>query len=194
MPTDPHAFILEHKDRDIDGQSSHFADSGVVADDPNQPLSSRSVMELNYESDYSWTTSTISSSTSYVALTSRVMIPRSDYDVQVVAGAKSPRAGGRDDSSSAEPWGEEVGPALTIHAKCFVYEAKNAGSLLHRSQTTTANHQSQTPLSSSLTQRHIDAEWTHTRGSCGQERSTYSCSRWGKYHYRYRVSRVLVSA
>lgn len=27
---------------------------------------------------------------------------------QVVAGAKSPRAGGRDDASSAEPWGEEV--------------------------------------------------------------------------------------
>lgn len=23
MPTDPHAFILEHKDRDIDGESRH---------------------------------------------------------------------------------------------------------------------------------------------------------------------------
>lgn len=68
-------------------------------------------MGPNYESGYYWMISTINLSILYVAVCYTYEVCRMLADVQVVAGAKSPRAGARDDSSSAEPFGEEVGPS-----------------------------------------------------------------------------------
>lgn len=49
MPADPHAFIAEYKDQEVDGESSSTADCGA----DGQRWSSRSEMGRNTVSDYS---------------------------------------------------------------------------------------------------------------------------------------------
>lgn len=102
MPGDPQAFINENKDKDIDGAHLGILHS-IVAD--RQPLSSKLEMVRKCVYDFCWMTITINSSTWCVSTNlTRICNLR-----KVIAGAKSPRAGGREgEASNAEPWGEEV--------------------------------------------------------------------------------------
>ena len=109
MPQDPHAFIAEHKDKDIDGElcvrsmGLHEAErrSSYCGAGPRRDSNAGQI-------DLGRTHSSIHQlGQLYVRGLTLKLTGR-----QVIAGAKSPRAStGQDGESAGEPWGAEVCPA-----------------------------------------------------------------------------------